>query len=120
KRPVLQVIHGGPYAASGDTFSYRWNHHLLASRGHVVVQVNYHGSSGFGHDFAHSIIGRLGTLELRDIEAATDWVLKQPWADRRRVFASGGSYGGSRSIRGSSPAPRRARATQGGDGSIDS
>jgi dipeptidyl aminopeptidase/acylaminoacyl peptidase len=94
KHPVLQVIHGGPYAASGDTFSYRWNHHLLASRGHVVVQVNYHGSSGFGHAFADSIVGRLGTLELRDIETATDWVLKRPWADRRRLFAAGASYGG--------------------------
>ena len=94
KHPVLQVIHGGPYAASGDTWGYRWNPHVFASRGHVVVQVNYHGSSGFGHAFTHSIMGRMGTLEFRDIEAATDWVLKQRWADRRRVFASGGSYGG--------------------------
>jgi len=94
KHPVLQVIHGGPYAASGDTWGYRWNPHLFASRGHVAVQVNYHGSSGFGHAFADSIMGRMGTLEFRDIEAATDWVLKQRWADRRRVFASGGSYGG--------------------------
>ena len=94
KHPVLQVIHGGPYAASGDTWGYRWNPHVFASRGHVVVQVNYHGSSGFGHAFTHSIMGRMGALEFRDIEAATDWVLKQRWADRRRVFASGGSYGG--------------------------
>ena len=94
RHPVLQVIHGGPYAASGDSWSYRWNPHVLASRGHVVVQVNYHGSSGFGHRFADSIMGRMGTLELRDIEAATDWVLGQRWADKRRVFAAGASYGG--------------------------
>ena len=94
KHPVLQVIHGGPYAAAGDTFGYRWSPHVLASRGHVVVQVNYHGSSGFGHAFTDSLVGRMGTLELRDIEAATDWVLKQKWADRRRVFAAGASYGG--------------------------
>ena len=24
----------------------------------------------------------------------TDWLLRQPWADRNRVFAAGGSYGG--------------------------
>ena len=94
KHPILQVIHGGPYTASGESWSYRWNPHVLASRGHVVVQVNYHGSSGFGHRFADSIMGRMGTLELRDIEAGTDWVSRQPWADRRRVFASGASYGG--------------------------
>lgn len=94
RHALLQVIHGGPYAAAGDTFSYRWNTHLLASRGHVVASVNYHGSSGFGHRFFDSIMGRLGKLELRDIEAGTDWLLAQPWADARRVFAAGASYGG--------------------------
>jgi len=94
KHPLLQVIHGGPYSASGDTFSYRWNAHLLASQGHVVAMVNYHGSSGFGHAFRHSIMGRMGELELQDIEAGSDWLLAQPWADRRRLYASGGSYGG--------------------------
>jgi dipeptidyl aminopeptidase/acylaminoacyl peptidase len=94
RHKLLQVIHGGPYAAAGDTFSYRWNTHLLASRGHVVASVNYHGSSGFGHRFFDSIMGRLGKLELRDIEAGTDWLLAQPWADAKRVFAAGASYGG--------------------------
>ena len=94
KHSVLHVIHGGPYAAAGDTFAYRWNAHVLASKGHVVAQLNYHGSSGFGFAFRHSIMGRLGELELQDIEAATDWLIQQPWADARRVFASGGSYGG--------------------------
>ena len=94
KHPLLHVIHGGPYAAAGDTFSYRWNAHLLASRGHVVAAVNYHGSSSFGHRFADSIMGRMGRLEMRDIEAATDWLIEQPWVDAKRVFAAGGSYGG--------------------------
>jgi dipeptidyl aminopeptidase/acylaminoacyl peptidase len=92
--PITHVIHGGPFAAAGDTFSYRWNPHVFAAAGHVVAQVNYHGSSGFGHAFRHSLIGRQGQLELQDIEAATDWLLQQPWADASRVFATGGSYGG--------------------------
>ncbi len=94
RHPLLHVIHGGPYAASGDTFGYRWNTHLLASRGYVVAAVNYHGSSGFGFAFRDSIMGRLGRLETEDIEAATDWLLRQPWVDGSRLFASGGSYGG--------------------------
>ena len=94
KHPVLQVIHGGPYTAVGDTFGYRWNTHLFASRGYVVAAVNYHGSSGFGFAFRDAIMGRQGQLETQDIEAATDWLRAQPWADRRRVFAAGGSYGG--------------------------
>lgn len=94
RHPVLHVIHGGPYTAAGDTWSWRWNAQLLASQGHVVAQVNYHGSSGFGHAFKHSIMGRLATLEHQDIEAGTDWLLQQRWTDPRRVYASGGSYGG--------------------------
>ncbi|HYC36175.1 MAG TPA: S9 family peptidase [Usitatibacter sp.] len=94
RHPVLHVIHGGPYAAAGDTFAYRWNTHLFASRGYVVAAVNYHGSSGFGWRFADSIVGRQGRLETQDIEAATDWLAKQAWVDATRLFASGGSYGG--------------------------
>ena len=94
KYPLLQMIHGGPHAAAGDTFGYRWNAHLFASRGYVVAAVNYHGSSGYGFAFRDSIIGRQGRLEMEDIERATDWLLAKPWADRRRVFAAGGSYGG--------------------------
>lgn len=94
KHPLLHVIHGGPYAAAGDTFSYRWNPQLLASRGHVVAALNYHGSSGFGFEFRSSISGRLGELELQDLEAATGWLVGQAWADASRVHASGGSYGG--------------------------
>jgi len=94
KHALMHVIHGGPHAAAGDTWSYRWNPHLLASRGHVLAMANYHGSSGFGHAFSHSLIGRQGELELQDIEAATDWLLQQRWVDARRVVAAGGSYGG--------------------------
>ena len=90
----MHIIHGGPFAAAGDTFSWRWNAHLLASRGYVVAQLNFHGSSGFGWEFRHSLVGRQGELELQDIEAATDWLLVQPWVDARRVHATGGSYGG--------------------------
>ena len=94
KYAVLHNIHGGPHAAAGDTFHYRWNTHAFAAQGYVVASVNYHGSSGFGQAFLDSITHRWGELELQDMEAATDWLLKQPWADRKRVFAAGGSYGG--------------------------
>ena len=94
KYPVLHSIHGGPHAAAGDTFHYRWNNQLFAAQGYVVACVNYHGSSGFGHAFLDSITHRWGELELKDIEAATDWLRRQPWVDKGRVFATGGSYGG--------------------------
>ena len=94
KHPVMQVVHGGPFTASGDSWSWRWNVHVLASRGHVVAEVNFHGSSGFGAAFRDAITGRQGQLELQDVEAGTDWLLAQRWVDRKRLVAAGASYGG--------------------------
>jgi dipeptidyl aminopeptidase/acylaminoacyl peptidase len=94
KYPLLHVIHGGPHTASGDTWHYRWNNPTFAAQGYVVASVNYHGSTSFGYRFTDSITHRWGALELQDIERATDVLLKKPWADKHRIFASGGSYGG--------------------------
>jgi len=94
KYPLLHNIHGGPHTGPGDNWHYRWNTQLFAAQGYVVASVNYHGSSGFGYAFLDSITHRWGTLELQDVEAATEWLLKKPWIDKKRVFASGGSYGG--------------------------
>jgi len=94
KYPVLHVIHGGPHTAFGDVWHYRWNAQLMAAQGYVVAMVNYHGSSSFGYAFLDSITHRWGELELQDVEAATDWLLKKRWVDKRRIFATGGSYGG--------------------------
>ena len=94
KYPVMHLIHGGPHTAFGDSWHWRWNHQVFAAEGYVLACVNYHGSSSFGHAFLDSITHRWGELELQDVEAGTDWLLKKPWADKSRVFATGGSYGG--------------------------
>ncbi|HEY0953787.1 MAG TPA: S9 family peptidase [Roseateles sp.] len=94
KHPVMHVIHGGPHTAFGDSWHWRWNHQVFAAQGYVVACVNYHGSSSFGHEFLDSITGHWGEYELQDIEAGTDWLLAKRWVDRKRVFATGGSYGG--------------------------
>jgi dipeptidyl aminopeptidase/acylaminoacyl peptidase len=94
KYPVMHSIHGGPHTGPGDNWHYRWNLQVFAAQGYVVASVNYHGSSGFGYAFLDSITHRWGELELQDVEAGTDWLLKHKWADPKRVFATGGSYGG--------------------------
>jgi dipeptidyl aminopeptidase/acylaminoacyl peptidase len=94
KYPLIQNIHGGPHTGPGDNWHYRWNTQLFAAQGYVVASVNYHGSSGFGYVFLDSITHRWGELELQDVEAGTDWLLKKPWIDKKRLYATGGSYGG--------------------------
>jgi dipeptidyl aminopeptidase/acylaminoacyl peptidase len=94
KHAVMHNIHGGPHTGPGDNWHYRWNTQLFAAQGYVVASVNYHGSSGFGYAFLDSITHRWGALELQDVEAGTDWLLGKRWVDKKRIFATGGSYGG--------------------------
>jgi len=94
KWPLLHSIHGGPHAAHLDAWHFRWNTQVFAAHGYVVAAVNYHGSSGFGQKWLETISGRYGEKEFADIEAGTDWLLRQGYVDRRRLVATGGSYGG--------------------------
>ena len=94
KWPLLHNIHGGPHATWGDNFHFRWNNHVFAAQGYVVACVNYHGSSSFGQKFMESIDGEWGKRELADVEAGTDFMLRQGYIDRERLVAGGGSYGG--------------------------
>jgi dipeptidyl aminopeptidase/acylaminoacyl peptidase len=94
KYPLMHSIHGGPHTASSDGWHFRWNNHAFAAQGYIVVCVNYHGSSSFGFEFQDSITYEWGKRELADIEAATDLLIKRPYVDAKRLFATGGSYGG--------------------------
>jgi len=94
KWPLLHNIHGGPHSAWHDNFHFRWNNQAFAAQGYVVVCVNYHGSSSFGQDFLESIDHEWGKRELADVEAGTDFMLKQGYIDPDRLVAAGGSYGG--------------------------
>ena len=94
KWPLLHNIHGGPHSQWGDNFHFRWNNHVFAAQGYVVVCVNYHGSSSFGQKFLESIDKEWGKRELADVEAGTEFMLRQGYIDRDRLVAAGGSYGG--------------------------
>jgi dipeptidyl aminopeptidase/acylaminoacyl peptidase len=94
KWPVVQMVHGGPHSSVTSDFHFRWNPQLWAAQGYVVACVNFHGSTGFGQKFADSITGDFGSKPMNDIMKATDWLVKQPWIDGKRVAAAGGSYGG--------------------------
>ncbi|MEI6738380.1 MAG: S9 family peptidase, partial [Pseudomonadota bacterium] len=94
KWPLLHSIHGGPHSNWGDNFHFRWNNHVFAAQGYVVVCVNYHGSLGWGNKFLESNNGSFGMKEHADVEAGTDFMLKQGYIDKARLAATGGSYGG--------------------------
>jgi dipeptidyl aminopeptidase/acylaminoacyl peptidase len=95
KYPLVVLIHGGPHSMWRDQFVVRWNYHLLASPGYVVLLTNYTGSTGFGEKFAQDIqfdpFGRCG----REINEAADEAIRRfPFIDATRQAAAGASYGG--------------------------
>ncbi|MES2694303.1 MAG: S9 family peptidase [Verrucomicrobiota bacterium] len=93
--PLVQLMHGGPHTMNRDSFSYRWNTHVLAAPGYIVTWVNRHGSTGFGEKFARSIINQWGDMPFEDIMKSTDFLLqKLPNIDPTKLAAAGASYGG--------------------------
>ncbi|HYR26971.1 MAG TPA: prolyl oligopeptidase family serine peptidase, partial [Thermoanaerobaculia bacterium] len=95
KYPLFVLIHGGAHNMWRDQISLRWNYHLLAKPGYVMLMTNYSGSTGFGDEFAQSIMNdplRGPADEL--IEAADEAIKRYPFVDASRQVAGGASYGG--------------------------
>jgi dipeptidyl aminopeptidase/acylaminoacyl peptidase len=95
KYPLFVVIHGGPASQWRDDISYRWNYHLLAKPGYVVLLTNYTGSTGFGEKFAQDIQGDPLRGPASEVNEAADEAVKRfPFIDGTRMAAGGASYGG--------------------------
>ena len=94
KYPLLLLMHGGPESSWGNLFHYRWNAQLFAAAGYVVIEPNFHGSSGFGLKFMDSIKGQWGGAPYEDQMKAVDTALAWPYVDSTRIAAAGASYGG--------------------------
>ncbi len=93
--PLVVFPHGGPNSMSADSFTLRWNYHLLTSPGYYLLMTNYTGSTGFGERFADDIerdVLRGPALEC--LEAITEAAKKYPQIDLTRQAAIGASYGG--------------------------
>ena len=95
KYPLFVLIHGGAANMWRDQITLRWNYHLLAKPGYVLLLTNYTGSTGFGAEFAQAIQGDVlrGPAE-ELIEAADAAIAKYPFIDASRQVAGGASYGG--------------------------
>jgi dipeptidyl aminopeptidase/acylaminoacyl peptidase len=93
--PLLVLMHGGPHGAWKDQWVLRWNYHLLASPGYVVLLTNFTGSTGFGEAFAQNIQGDPLRGPAEEINQAADEAIQRfPFIDETRQAAGGASYGG--------------------------
>jgi dipeptidyl aminopeptidase/acylaminoacyl peptidase len=95
KYPVVMILHGGPETMFGDSWSYRWNAQLFASKGYAVLLVNRRGSTGFGQAFTDGVADDWGGKAYDDLMKGLDAALaKYTFLDGTRVAAAGASYGG--------------------------
>lgn len=95
KYPLIVLMHGGPHSQWRDNWGIRWNYHLIASPGYVVLLTNYTGSTGFGEKFAQDIQGDPLKTPGDEINQAADEAIKQfSFIDASRQCAAGASYGG--------------------------
>jgi dipeptidyl aminopeptidase/acylaminoacyl peptidase len=95
KYPLFVMIHGGPHGMWRDQFFIRWNYHLMAAPGFVLLLTNYTGSTGFGEEFARSIQGDPLKGPADEINEAADAAIREfAFIDGSRQCAGGASYGG--------------------------
>ena len=97
--PMVVRVHGGPWVRGGE---WRWDaeSQFLASRGYVVVEPEFRGSAGFGDKLLRAGFKQWGLAMQDDIADATQWAIKQGFADGKRVCIAGASYGGYATLMG--------------------
>ena len=94
KWPMLLYCQGGPQSQVGQWFSYRWNFHLMAAQGYIVLAVNRRGLPGFGQEWNDQISRDWGGQAMKDLLSATDAMFAEDYVDRERTAAIGASFGG--------------------------
>jgi dipeptidyl aminopeptidase/acylaminoacyl peptidase len=98
-RPGVVFVHGAGYAQNAHKY---WStyfreymfHNLLASRGYVVLDVDYRASSGYGRDCRTAIYRHMGGKDLEDVVDGAKYLAASERVDPRRIGVYGGSYGG--------------------------
>jgi dipeptidyl aminopeptidase/acylaminoacyl peptidase len=102
RRPALLFFHGGsrrqmlPGFHYMDYYSnaYAMNQYL-ASRGYIVLSVNYRSGIGYGLNFREALhYGATGASEYNDVVGAALYMKSRPDVDPKRLGLWGGSYGG--------------------------
>ena len=92
--PLLLYCQGGPQSMVGQWFSFRWNFHLMAAQGYVVLAVNRRGLPGFGQAWNDEISRDWGGQAMRDLLSVCDAMQARPYVDREHSAAVGASFGG--------------------------
>jgi dipeptidyl aminopeptidase/acylaminoacyl peptidase len=97
--PAVLFVHGAGYLQNAHKYwssyyrEYMFNH-LLASRGYVVLDMDYRASAGYGRDWRTAIYRHMGGTDLDDIVDGAKWLTQTQKVNPKRIGLYGGSYGG--------------------------
>lgn len=98
-RPAVVLVHGGPSARATE---WGWDSEaqFLASRGYVVIEPDFRGSSGYGVRHLRAGWKQWGQRMQDDVSDALAFAIKSGQVDPKRVCIAGGSYGGYSALMG--------------------
>jgi dipeptidyl aminopeptidase/acylaminoacyl peptidase len=102
RHPAVIFFHGGSRRQMllgwhyMDYYSNAYGmNQYLASRGYVVLSVNYRSGIGYGINFREALnYGAAGASEFNDVEGAGVYLRNRPDVDPKHIGLWGGSYGG--------------------------
>lgn len=97
--PMVILAHGGPWLRGG-VWGWDAESQFLASRGYVVVEPEFRGSTGFGSKHFRAGWKQWGLAMQDDLADAAGWAVKQGFADKERICIAGSSYGGYAAMMG--------------------
>jgi dipeptidyl aminopeptidase/acylaminoacyl peptidase len=115
--PAIVFPHGGP--AARDTGGFDWMSQFFASRGYVVLQPQYRGSTGFGASFARAGEKQWGLKMQDDVSDGVKYLVASGVADPKRICIAGWSYGGYAAMAGATLTPELYRCSIAGAGVSD-
>jgi dipeptidyl aminopeptidase/acylaminoacyl peptidase len=97
--PAVVFVHGAGYLQNAHRYwSYYYReymfHHLLASKGYVVLDPDYRGSAAYGREWRTGIYRHMGGPDLTDVVDGARWLVAAEKVDAKRLGVYGGSYGG--------------------------
>jgi dipeptidyl aminopeptidase/acylaminoacyl peptidase len=94
--PLVVAIHGGPTTSSPNDLRFDPHNGRLyfAAKGYAVLCPNYRGSTGYGDKFVTDLVGHENDVEVKDIVAGIQHLIKEGIADPERIAVMGWSNGG--------------------------
>jgi dipeptidyl aminopeptidase/acylaminoacyl peptidase len=99
KVPLIVNPHGGPQQVR-DSWGFKSEAQLFASRGYATLQVNFRISGGYGKEFLRAGFKQVGRKAMDDVEDGVRYILEQGWIDKDKIAIYGGSHGGYATLMG--------------------